>query len=183
MNWNILHSVIKHCHFFLVWSGLEPPLVWETTCWIIYFHFKLASNWSVVLNFLDRNDNCHSKTPQTITRVPGWIEPPPVGCSTAVTEEVRRCQCASSNAGQHRCLLLRPHITRVKEFAMVTFSALLSNDQIQPCEKALLFFVKVIIVWNVVVFWPLGLFVTQHIKIQYQVSSSSQKHKHLYKTR
>lgn len=45
----------------------------------------------------------------THTHVPGWIGPLPLSSSSTVTEEVSRCQCASSDAGQHHCCVATRH--------------------------------------------------------------------------
>ncbi len=41
--------------------------------------------------------------------VPGWIEPLPLSCSSAVTEEVSRGQRTSSYAGQHHYRVTARH--------------------------------------------------------------------------
>lgn len=47
----------------------------------------------------------------TLTHLPGRIEPPFLSSSGAVTEEISRCQCASSYAGQNHCRVTARHHT------------------------------------------------------------------------
>lgn len=47
----------------------------------------------------------------THTHVPRWIGPLPLSCSSAITQQVSRGECASSNAGQHHCRVTARHHT------------------------------------------------------------------------
>lgn len=48
---------------------------------------------------------------QLCTHLPGWVEPPPLGCNRAVTKEVRRRQRTGSNSSQHHSFVTASHHT------------------------------------------------------------------------
>lgn len=102
---------------FFVWNmGLETSACRNNTVRTVLRInvFKLTNviNWSAALtSSLTVQMISDGLNMYTLTHIPGRIDPPAFSSSGAVTEEISRCQCASSHAGQNHCRVTARHHT------------------------------------------------------------------------